>query len=148
MRDFQTIEIDFDVYKKIEAERKGFSDSPNDALRRLLNLGESSKPLLEISAQTNGGRAWQGKTVSLPHGTEVRMKYNGTQYKGLIDNGQWLVEGEKYGSPSAAASGVAITKSGNKTSLDGWIYWEAMKPGESRWTPIKKLKRPTNLDDF
>ncbi len=148
MSDFQTIEIDFDVHKKIEAERKGFSDSPNDALRRLLDLGEASKPLSQTSAQTNGGRAWQGKNVSLPHGTEVRMKYNGTQYKGLIDDGQWLVEGERYGSPSAAASGVAITKSGNKTSLDGWIYWEAMKPGESRWTAIKQLRRPITLAYF
>ena len=148
MSDFQTIEIDFDVHKKIEAERKGFSDSPNDALRRLLDLGEALKPLPQTSAQTNSGRAWQGKTVSLPHGTKVRMRYNGTQYKGLIDDGQWLVEEERYGSPSAAASGVAITKSGNKTSLDGWIYWEAMKPGESRWTAIKQLKRPISLEDF
>ena len=148
MRDFQIIEIDFDVHKKIEAERKGFSDSPNDILRRLLDLGEASKPSSQISPQTNGGRAWQGKTVSLPHGTQVRMKYNGTQYKGLIDDGQWLVEGERYGSPSAAAGGVAVTKSGNKTSLDGWIYWEVLKPGESQWIDIKQLKRPISLKDF
>ena len=60
MSSFQIIEIDFDVHKKIEAERKGFSDSPNDVLQRFLDLGGASKPLSQTLVQTNGGRAWQG----------------------------------------------------------------------------------------
>ena len=40
MRQFRTIEIDFDVHKTIENARRGFYESPNGALRRLLKLPE------------------------------------------------------------------------------------------------------------
>ena len=35
---FRSIDIDFDVHKKIELERRSFMESPNDVLRRLLAL--------------------------------------------------------------------------------------------------------------
>ena len=38
-----TIEIDFDVLRAIEAERRKHGDPPNAALRRLLGLGEGER---------------------------------------------------------------------------------------------------------
>ena len=72
------------------------------------------------------------------------MHYNGRQHTGVIDNGEWLVEGERFKTPSGAASGVARTKAGKRTTLDGWEYWEVKRPGDAAWIPIMQLLRRTN----
>jgi len=139
MPDLRTIEIDFDVHKIIELERNSFSETPNEVLRRLLKVSckrSSSQP-----QKATTGRPWSGKGVTLPHGTELRMDYNGRQYTGTIDNGEWVVEGQRFKSPSAAAGGVAVTKSGKRTNLDGWNYWQAKRPGDTDWVAIKEMRR-------
>jgi hypothetical protein len=136
MSEMRTIEIDFDIHKRIELERKSFSETDNAVLRRLLKI-EGSSP---ISTPNLNGRAWSGKGVDLPHGTELRMEYNGCQYTGVINNGIWQVDGKEFKSPSAAAGGVALTKDGRRTSLDGWIYWKAKRPGDTRWKAISQLR--------
>jgi len=141
MSETRSIEIDFDVHKRIETARESFSESPNDVLRRLLEIGGSSKPLMS-SPPRNAGRPWSGKGVLLPPGTQVRMEYNGRTYSGEILDGQWHVEGGVYGSPSAAAVGVAKKKSGEPvTSLDGWLYWSARLPGTANWVPMISMRK-------
>lgn len=132
---FKTIEIDFDVHKAIELERKSFDETANAALRRLLGL-----PSCGAQSGQDVGRPWVGKGVTLPHSTEVRMEYNGREHWGAIQNGSWLVEGRTYGSPSAAAGGAARTKAGKKPSLDGWNYWRVKLPGEESWHSLKALR--------
>jgi len=133
----RTIEIDFEVHKKIEMERTSFAEMPNDALRRLLQIEGGANP---VPAKSSGGRPWSGKGVILPHGTELRMEYNGRVHSGRIDNGSWLVEGKTFKSPSAAAGGVGLTKDGRHPSLDGWIYWQAKRPGDTSWIGIDQLR--------
>ncbi|MGH6827861.1 MAG: hypothetical protein ACREFW_03010, partial [Rhizomicrobium sp.] len=87
------------------------------------------------------GREWFGEGVKLPHGTELRMTYNKRLHTGRIEDGQWEVEGASYSSPSAAAGGVARTKKGEQTNLDGWKYWEAKFPGEAKWKALNTLRR-------
>jgi hypothetical protein len=135
--DFRSIEIDFDVHKLIETERLNFSESPNEVLKRILGL----KNLKPTSATAQHEKAWSWKGVTLPSGTELRMEYNGKQYSGLVKDGGWQIEGSTFSSPSAAAGAVARTKSGEKTSLDGWIYWNFRRPGETRFTSISSLRR-------
>lgn len=142
MSEYKTIEIDFDVHKAIEQERRGFSEHPNLALRRLLKLGPvNAGPSGAARSVSPGGRGWAGKGVTLPHGTNVQMEYNNRKYEGVIDNGDWLIDGKRFPSPSAAASGVAITKSGKHTSLDGWVYWRVKIPGHAEWTALSQLRR-------
>ena len=140
MTDFRTIEIDFDIHKLIESERRSFAETPNDALRRLLRLPtrERAKP---VTRSANGQRSWSGEGFTLPHGTMLKMRYNGRQHEGEIVDGKWVIDGKLFDSPSGAASGVAITKSGKSTRLDGWIYWQVRVPGETSWTPIGALRR-------
>ncbi|MFI5021411.1 MAG: hypothetical protein ACHQRJ_07140 [Alphaproteobacteria bacterium] len=140
MEQTRTIEIDFDVHKAIEVARLSFAETPNDVLRRMLGLNR------HIAARANSieipaGRSWSGKGVALPHGTKLRMDYNGKTHFGEINNGEWHVEGGIYRSPSAAAGGVAKTKTGKRPSLDGWIYWWAKLPGGSGWVPLSSLRR-------
>ncbi|WP_133254306.1 hypothetical protein [Phenylobacterium deserti] len=133
----RTIAIDFEVHKLIEMERTSFDETPNAALRRLLGLPRSS-------ARTEGdhakGPGWTCDGVHLPDGTQLRMSYSGRSHRGEIDGGTWLVEGQRFRSPSGAASGVARTRSGKHPRLDGWIYWEALLPGTEEWIRILELR--------
>ncbi len=137
MAEFRTIEIDFDVHKRIELERAGFDESANDVLRRLLGI---SLPT-DVAAGEPLGRAWSAKGVTLPHGTELRMEYNGRVHTGEIRDGQWLVEGQTFNSPSGAAGGVATTKNGKRANLDGWEYWQVKPPTGPTWIAILELRR-------
>lgn len=139
MSEMRTIEIDFEVHKKIEMERTSFNEPPNAALRRLLGIDKSG-PKASTPIPPSSGRPWAGKGVMLPHGTELRMEYNGRVHTGHIDNGRWVVEGREFKSPSAAAGGVALTKDGRHTSLDGWIYWNVKRPGDGNWINLSSLR--------
>jgi hypothetical protein len=142
------IEIDFDIHKLIEAERRGFDEAPNAALRRLLKLPEvQSAPATVMAGEPNvrrtGQLPWQGEGVVLPHQTRVRMTYGRPKktYTGAIINGEWVVEGQVFDSPSGAASGVAITGKGQKTRLNGWDLWYVQRPGETGWTLVDTLRK-------
>ncbi len=140
-RNMKTIEIDFDVFQIITLERKNFDESENDALRRLLGI---EKPYVGVGAdpeQIDSGCPWFGKGVELPAKTEVRMEYLGNQYRGTIRDGLWEVGGNSYKSPSAAASGVARTKDGRKTSLNGWTLWHVKRPHDNKWTALNKIRK-------
>lgn len=141
MKEIRTIEIDFDVHKVIEAERRSFSETANTVLRRLLRLPESDNAFEPAPASSGNEKAWSEKGVTLPHGTEVRMSYNGQLYEGQIRDGKWVIGNKEFNSPSGAASGIAVTKRGKRTRLDGWMYWEVLIPSESNWTPLKILRR-------
>jgi len=140
MSEYRTIEIDFDVHKLIENERTGFAENANDALRRLLELPAKAASNPAKEAANGHRRAWSGEGVTLAHRTAVRMRYNGRLYEGMIGDGKWIVEGKTFDSPSGAASGVAVTKRGKQTRLDGWIYWEVRQPGEDDWKRITTLR--------
>lgn len=153
MTEFRTIEIDFEVHRHIENNRHGFNDSPNDVLRRLLNLGEA-KPsgAASRSAPSLARRSWRDKDVELRHGTAIRMRYDGHSYQGQIIDGEWVIGDQRFDSPSGAASGVAVTKRGTKTRLNGWDYWQVKPPGEDDWKPLRpqhQVARPgTTLADL
>ncbi len=142
------IEIDFEVHQLIEAERKGFEEPENNALRRLLKLKEHSKSQ-NCAGSEKKGRAFFEEGVEVPHGTLARMRYQrGSQlYTGRFLDGQLVAEGKAYSSLSAAACDLARTKDGKKTSLNGWLYWEIQLPGAEDWTPIDDL-RSKRYDDL
>ena len=139
MTEFRSVDIDFDVNKRIELARESFAETPNAVLRRLLGI-DTAQPVHSVTG-VGVMRAWSGKGVLLPHGTRVRMDYNGRTHEGEVVDGSWLVEGERYSSPSAAAGGTARTKGGKRTNLDGWIYWWALLPGEETWVKLSEMRR-------
>ena len=165
MAEYRTIEVDFEVHKAIEVERRSFDERANDVLRRLLRLPENpadklrnNEPGITVDDQIDAlgeGAAWRGKGVVLPNGTKVRMEYNGTLYQGEIKGGRWDVGGQIFKTPSAAAGALAMTRNGTRTKLNGWIYWEVLKPGEQRWVKLEQLRpreyektNPYTLDYF
>jgi hypothetical protein len=145
---FRTIDVDFDVHRCIENERHGFDESPNDALRRLLKLGES-KPVPAAAAPLPPRRkSWSDRGVTLLHGTAIRMSYNRRTYEGQIVDGSWVIGERKFDSPSGAASGVAVTKKGEQTPLNGWIYWQVKLPGENSWKSLDSLRPKVTLEQL
>lgn len=140
----KTIEIDFDVHRLIELERRGFDEPENSALRRLLKLPEQpARPapasLIDDSTPASG-EPWSWKGVQLPHGTELRMEYAGQLVHGRVHQGKWRIEGKDFNSPSDAAGSSVKTKDGKSTNLNGWVYWEVKRPGDSTWHRLQSLK--------
>jgi hypothetical protein len=133
----RTIEIDFDVHKLIETDRKTFAESDNAVLRRLLGLAGAPT---HATPTATAGRAWASQGVTLPSGTQLQMNYNSRVLTGYIEDGVWIVEGKQFSSPSSAASELCRTKMGRKTSIDGWKYGQAKRPGDSKWTEISTLR--------
>ena len=134
-----TIEIDFDIHKLIEAERRSFSEKPLFALRRLLDLPELDEDKDDEEEENfEIGRSWYREKVDIPHGSKARMKYDyGRQvYEGRFLDGKIVVGDQRFASLSAAASALAVTKYGSKTRLNGWVYWEVQKPGSSKWEKL------------
>lgn len=127
-----TIDVDFEVWKKLTALRKGEDDTYNEVIRRLLKLGKAK----EDDSSSTGGTPWLVKGVSIPHGTEFRFSHKGTLHVGTANEGALqLSDGRRFSSPSAAA--VAITD----TNVNGWRAWECKLPGSSRWVQMDSLRQ-------
>ena len=131
----QKIEIDWDIHKLIEAERRSFEEPPYIALRRLLKL-----PALKLSSASElrdigTGSPWTDEGVTVPHGSLAQMKYDrGAQvYEGQFLNGQLVVNGERFSSLSAAANALAVTKEGRKNPLNGGTIGKQKFSGEAEW---------------
>jgi hypothetical protein len=137
-----TIEIDFDIHKMIESERRSFTEPHYMALRRLLKLPDIEPGSAKEQTRAPEGRSWRDGLVELPHGTLARMAYDrGKQvFQGEFLDGKLVVNGQSFDALSEAASELARTKAGTKTSLNGWIYWEAKLPGESKWRRLSDIR--------
>jgi hypothetical protein len=140
MLKLQSIEVDWDIYKMIETERRGFDEPHYAALRRLLKLPDV-KVLTDTEVET--GRPWVEDGVEVPHGSLARMEYlRGSQvYEGRFLNGKLVVNGKSFEALSAAASTLAQTKHGSKPSLNGWLYWKAKFPGETVWRSLGEMRQ-------
>ena len=81
--------------------------------------------------------SWTGKSVTLPPGTELQARYKGKTLVAQVEGGRIVYDGQGYATPSAA--GVAAT--GRGRSVNGWIFWEVKRPGDSGWTLLSDLRR-------
>ncbi len=149
----EKIEVDWEIYQMIEAERKGFHEPRYMALRRLLGLGVPA-PTPEPTVKAPGaGVPWTRDGVTVPHGTPARMEYGrgswSQVYEGQFLNGRLVVDGQKFETLSAAAKALAQTKEGKKASLDGWLYWKVKLPDEIEWRSLGEMRGSNRivLDD-
>ena len=141
MSQLQRIEIDLEIHKLIEAERRSFDEPPYVALRRLLKLPAIAQQ--HPQPAPTAGRPWSEDDVVVPHGSLARMKYaRGSQvFEGSFLDGKLVVNGRAFDSLSAAANALAVTKDGKRPSLNGWLYWEAKFPGESHWRSLNSMRK-------
>ncbi len=132
-----TIQIDFDVFKAITVRRASEEVTENDVLREIFGL-KPKKESATVKANRESAQSpgdWVTKGVRFPSGTEFRSTHKGQSYRGQVEDGALIVNGQRFDSPSAAA--VNITE----TSVNGWIFWECRLPGTSDWVLIKSMRR-------
>jgi len=126
-----SISVSEDTYRRIEDRAKPFEDSsPEDVLRRLLDKTEAEK------SGTGGGSSpadLVSKGGRIPHGSELRMRYKGREYRAVVDDGKIIWEGKSYSSPSKAAVAVIQSTGSDRTTADGWRYWEVKTPESGEW---------------
>lgn len=144
--DTRTIEIDFEVHKRIELERMSFSEPDNAVLRRLLKIGRTETVTVNVETPTSAqGRPWMGKGQSrgltLPHGTELAIDYNGKRFTGQVVQGKLIVEGQSFSSPSGAAVALCRTKDGRKTHLNGKSICQVRFPGAVKFVLLSDYER-------
>lgn len=142
----EKIEIDWDIHKLIEAERRGFDEPPYVALRRLLKLPPPTEETRQAAPPLASGLPWVEDGVTVPHGSDAKMEYDrGTQvYEGKFLDARLVVNSRSFKTLSDAASTLAVTKGGSKTRLNGWNYWEVRFPGETKWRSLGEMRRQPN----
>ena len=143
----RTIEIDWQVRQVIEAERRGFDDPPNAALRRLLGIDSPELCAADASASPqvhlrDGSASWNWKGVTLPEGTELRVAYSEVRASGRVAGGLLTFGGEGFKSPSPAVMAVVARRRGTSSapSINGWQYLQVLLPGENRFKPLSQLR--------
>jgi hypothetical protein len=130
------ITLDADLMRLIEQNRIFPTDTSLMVLRRLLKIDKLPD-------------GWFAQGVFLPNGTKIRMGYgDNPTMNGRIEAGRWVVAGRKFDSPSTAATAlVAKGRGRSKARVNGWLYWQVLKPGESDWALLDSLRigNPTGL---
>lgn len=127
----QEIKVDFEVFKELTYRRKNEQMTENDVIRELLKLETSP----ENNKNEIEGIPLVTKGVSFPHGTKFRTTYKGQQYDANVENGSLILNGFQYSSLSAAA--FSITGSG----VNGWRFWECLKPESNKWKLASNFRK-------
>ena len=128
------IDVDFEVFKELTVRRRSEAMTENEVIREILGLSEPAISKT-VASPASGGAPWVCKGVIFPHGTEFRATHKGRQHTGTVQNGALVLNGKRFSSPSGAA--VAIT--GNP--INGWMFWECLMPGTTRWKTIAELRK-------
>jgi len=130
---FRSIPIDFEVFKELTARLEHPADTYNDVLRRELGLGDrDDDDSPDVSEDVDHG--WVVKGVRFLAGTQFRARHKGRTYQARVEDGALLLNGQRYRSPSAAATSIT------HNAVNGWRFWECRFPGESRWHTIAALR--------
>lgn len=120
----------------------GRADDPVEtieaAIRALMETGEGlpADELLPAPAETPlpPGRGYVWKTVFLPHGTQLRMKYRGQIHYATVEGDRLLFQ-DRPVSPSELARSIA--GSNRNAWRDLWV----MTPGAERWVMADTMRR-------
>lgn len=122
-------DLDPDIVRVIEQNRIFPGDTPAAILRRLLKIDKTPD-------------GWFAQGVFLPNGTKIRMGYgDDPTLTGEIKNGQWVIRGRKFTSPSTAATAFVSRTRGRKNArVNGWHYWHVCPPGRAEWVLIDALR--------
>ena len=125
----QTIEIDFDVFKKLTQKRRSEKMTYNDVLREILGLSEKTR-----AQATEHPQYWGCRGGHILIGTRLRASYQGKTHEAAVTKRGIEYAEKRYGSPSEAAHAVTLT------NVNGWRFWQAMTPGATKWVELSRLR--------
>ena len=129
-------------------QEAGRADDPVEmiehAIRALIDSdaapAEALPPPLPAMPAPPPGRGYVWKSVFLPHGTQLRMKYRGQIHYALVDGDRLLFQ-DRPVSPSELARSIA--GSNRNAWRDLWV----MLPGGRQWVMADALRRAGRVAD-
>ena len=137
------IDVDLAVFKALTRKISADGQDHNDVLREILALDSPIEPeipesgldrLAHILGRPMASSGFYSRGLLLPNGTELRARYKGSKHFAKIENDQWIdCDGSTRSSPSAAANSIT------GTTVNGWRFWEAKRPGDSGWRRLDVL---------
>jgi predicted CopG family antitoxin len=150
-----TIDVTFEVWKRIVALTTGENDAFNDVITRLLDFRDfhDANSETKIAKQANvkpetilqpqistdrvefGPNDWVTKNVCFPEGTDFRGEHEGAYHFAKVQRGALYYDGQRFESASRAAIQV------RKYSENGWRFWQCKRPTDKDWIPINALRR-------
>lgn len=129
----KTIGIDFKVWQQVMARLQDENDTPENWLDRHLRQefempkpGKTSAPAVAY---------WGSRGGLIPVGTKLRARYKGVMHEAEVTSKGIVHNGKTYPDVSNAASGIVKIPGRN-----GWTFFEAQTPGDSRWRPLNTLR--------
>jgi hypothetical protein len=140
------VQISDELFKRAQRHAVPLIDTVEDVFNRALDALESGNghtPSKSIAPLPPGPSAGSSDLVSyvgrVPHGTELRMNYKGTEYLAEVKDGKVIWNGRSYKSVSDAAVAVIRSTGSDRPTEDGWRVWQA-KDSHGRWTPLVDLR--------
>jgi hypothetical protein len=142
------IVISTDVFAALWARRQPDEDSENAILERLLGLPKGPPVAELVMAFNDRGRArnagadGQGGIynhmfdVHFPAGFEIFRTYKGRDYRAVVRDGRWVMEGRNF--PSLFALSMAIIDSRENP----WMHWK-YRNAKGRVATISHLRNIT-----
>lgn len=136
MKNLTTIDIDLDVYKAIQNNLKSFEETPNEVLRRILEIDTecSDTKLNFTSPEISNQKYYIWKGTNFLVGLKLRKIYKQSLLQAEIRENGFFHDGIFFNSPSAAAGHAT------KTQVDGWKFWEYFDTKSNQWKLLDKLR--------
>lgn len=139
----QTIEIDQQLFERLQNLAEPLVDSPSSVIQKLLDHWEQNPP-----SATQGDsipRPWwvSSRGERLPVDLKLRATYNGHTYHAVVRPKGIFFESEIFTSPSAAAIHAKNLEglTGAAANTNGWSFWEYFDEETESWKPLQNLRR-------
>lgn len=105
------------------------------AINQWIATAKGQYPALAVSPS----RGYQWKTLFLPEGSELRMRYGDQSYHARVEGDAIVYQGQRV-SPRQMA--IAVAGDGHNAWRELWI----LLPGETKWKPASLLRRESERE--
>jgi len=142
-----TIDIDSDLFQKLQSLAVPLVDSTDSVISKLLDHWEQNHKAEEKTGLSAEEEWMTPRGEKFPVGTRLRAHYNGEEFKADVTRSGILVQGETFNSPSAAAIHAKnlANITGASASTNGWKFWEYWDEAEQRWRSIRIIQQLSKL---
>ena len=145
-----SIKVSQDLYMALERLREPQDKRMTDMLWRWVE--ERGIRRTEPNSMEQGwwhvgdaGEGLSASSMTIPNGATLRARYRGKYFHATVEAGEIVFDGDRYGSPSAAARAVLGKQRvvGGAANVNGWRFWEMEYPaGSGHWRRLDSFRKP------
>lgn len=127
-----TMKVSEETLRRIDDHAIPYEDnSREDVIKRLLAKAENDRN--GRGGHTESPADLVTRAGRIPHGSDLRATYKGKEYHARVDDGSIVWNGRRFGSPSKAAVAVIRSTGSDRTTENGWRFWEIRLPNQEEW---------------